>query len=344
MKKDVHNLNIFAGPNAMLDYLDPAKHAPASLVELPQSFILANSSLKKKDKVRIFLKMTSEWPMNTLKLAAVYHWYMVQKRQGKLTKRTVCVIASSGGAALPFVVIGRRFGVQVEVIMPKDAPMFKRMLVELANRKPVILSEEVPGKTGPDIARAMGDLLNHLVFDQYLDETNSDGHEEVTVAQIWRQAQALGIGLSGIAFAVGTSGTGNAVVSSLDKHHSDAIPVGVICAEGNPLPGMRSLSRLSPDQVPLFHKYGYAHYEVERYPSYQRAVQLLSDVGLKVGLTTGGVVEGTFRALEKIAEGDLVTWRKIANKDGERVFVGISADLLDLYLPQLSTILDPKDM
>src|ERR1700685_4023263 len=40
MKKNLRNLNVFVGQDAMFGYLNPAEHAPSSLVELPADFIL----------------------------------------------------------------------------------------------------------------------------------------------------------------------------------------------------------------------------------------------------------------------------------------------------------------
>jgi len=333
--KNLHGLNIFAGPDAVLDYLDPAKHPPTSLVELPREFIRSKISLPEGEKVRIFLKMLNEVPLGTGKLIPVLHWWRLQYEAGRVSRDTTGVISSSGGAALPFTVGGRRYGARVKVIMPKGAPVFKRMIVELANGEPVIQSEEIPGKTETDIVRELAKLPNHIVFSQYGDPTNTEGHKEVTAAQIWEQIEALGIGLSGIVFGVGTSGTGNAIVESIEEHGSDAIPVGVICAEGNSISGMRPLSRLDEELVPLFHQHDYSRFVVKQSTAYKYAVDLLREVGLRGGITTGAVLDGIFHTVEKFSR-DSVAWKKTANENGEHVFVGIAMDSLELYIPELS--------
>ena len=344
MKKNLRNMNIFVGKDAILRYLNPAEHAPASLVELPTEFIFAETSFSKKDRLRIFLKMASEWATNSVKMAPVYHWFEMQKKKGNLTKDTVVVIPSSGGAGLACVVVGRRFGVHVEVIMPKDAPQTKKDLIQLANGKPAIFSPETPGKTAVELAKKMGKLRHHIVFRQYEDNTNTDGHKLMTIAQIWDQMEAAGIPISGIVAGTGTGGTGNAAYEFLEEREAKAVAVRIVCAEENPLPGMRALSRLRPKQVPLFHEHQFLREEVERRPAFRLSVSLFRNVGLKVGMTTGGALGGLFNVLQKAKHLDPSAWGGFLNSQGERTFVVVNGDLLDLYLPQLSTVLNADGM
>jgi cysteine synthase len=342
--EDLGKMNIFLGDYGCLNYTDPTQHAPTSIVELPPSFVLANlPSATPQDKVRIMVKMMSESYANTIKSVVIRYWY--EDVAPRISDKTIAVLGSSGGAALPFIMIGRLFGVQhFKVFIPKDANENKVRLIERAGGDAVeiIRTPEILDDTAAGLARALTGEPDHEVFDQYSSDLNVRAHMRVTIDQVWDQMLAAGVEMSGIAVGSGTCGTVNAAYEFLKEYHTGCIALAVLCNEGNPLPGMRAESRLTPKQVPLAEKNPFVRWKVDRYPSYQMCIQLLG-VGLKVGLTTGGGVHGVFSFLENEHKHP-AQWDKLRNKDDEIVFVVTNADLLELYLGQLGPILDADAM
>ena len=149
MRNELENINVFLGEEGCKNYIDPTKHAPTSVVELPSSFILAHSHFLKKDRVRVVLKMMSETAFSTIKTIPVVWWYKGLEAAHKINEKTVTVINSSGGAGLPFVVIGLLFGVRHFVVfMPEDANQNKRKLIKRAGGKAVTIIETT--ETGND--------------------------------------------------------------------------------------------------------------------------------------------------------------------------------------------------
>jgi hypothetical protein len=70
----------------------------------------------------------------------------------------------------------------------------------------------------------------------------------------------------------------------------------------------------------------------------------LLEVGLKVGLSTGGVLRGMCDYAQGIKMNNPTQWDALRNDEGDRVFVCVSVDGLDAYLPQLSPVLDANEM
>src|ERR1700722_4685216 len=176
--------NVFVGPDAIVNYLDPSQHSYTSLVELPARTQF--NPFPKADKVRIFMKvMGAELPGNTFKLIPVFAWYKKQKKLGKINRKTVVVINSSGGAGLAAVMVGRAMKVkEVRGYMPEDTPIDKQRIIKRARGK-LFLTKDHPGEqTSVQRVRKMARRPHYLVFDQYGDDLNWKGHLEVTMKQI----------------------------------------------------------------------------------------------------------------------------------------------------------------
>jgi cysteine synthase len=348
MEDKFKNMNIFLGPEGHKHYTDPRQHAPTSLVELPSSFILANFPLlSQEDRVRVAIKRMNENPFNTTKTSPVYYWYERLEAEGKINDETIATVGTSGGLGIPFIAIGRLFGIKhFKLFVPKDANSSKVWIIDRVGGEALELKRtpEVLTENAAALARALIGEPHHEVFDQYDDEINSEAHKAVTITQIWEQTALAGVELSGIAFGSGTFGSVNAGRELLDEKGSNALAIAIICEEKNPLPGMRAESRLSREQVPLAHKHSsIIRWKIPRYPAYSMTIKLLG-IGQSVGLTTGGGVFGTLNWLEGVRHYNSELWEELKNNVGDRFFVVTNADILELYLHQIAPILDADDM
>lgn len=328
--------NVFVGPNALLDYLNPDNHPPTSLVEVP------NSILDEKN-FRIFAKMAREEPMCTLKAASVNGMYEEAERSGALKGVHTIVMASSGGAAAPAAIQARLRGKKFTAYIPKDAPEDKKYLVRLAGGD-VKESQETPGQpTSVELAREMGKQPGHLTFDQYGDAANHRAQARAIAGQVLQQLQSIGRGLGIIALPLGTTGSAVGARNLLQKESPKTLIVGVMCAEGNPVPGVRPRSRLGPKQILFDWEKGIHQVEVERYPAYAETVALFR-MGLRSGISGGLAFYGLCKFARSLHEKDRDVWESLRDKNGEINAVFVVGDLIDPYLPKLSTILEAEHL
>ncbi len=333
--------NIFIGPDATRNYLDMAQHEPTSCVELP--YALAGNPTK---KVRMLLKMMGpESALHTFKIVPTYRWFAERAKEGVLTKDTTVVMSSSGGAGLAGAAAARAHGVKIIVLMPEDTPLEKQVLIRRVigeDGGELVLTRKIAGqKTGVQLAREMGRKEHHLVFDQYGDDVNWQAHRDVTIGQVFEQAEAAGLKVGLIVAAMGTTGTLLGAREYCKEHSPETLVVGVMTEDDEPIPAVRSEKRLVPDQILFDWKTGTHQVKVSRYRPYQKTVQALR-YGLKVGLSTGAAMVGADRFIEGMPD-DLLE-RIPSNEDGSRIAVVISGDILDPYLNQLRVILDPEDL
>ena len=118
--------NVFSGPDALKDFLDPDQSPATPLVELPERLNPYASS-----RVRIFAKLLYLCPLLNLKFLPVLR--MLQNAGDELKDVHTLIESSSGNTAFSIAILGRLFGVErVEAIVPLDIAPGKLELLRLA--------------------------------------------------------------------------------------------------------------------------------------------------------------------------------------------------------------------
>lgn len=84
-------LNVFKGPNAVRDFLDPGKQPYLPLVEIPETL-----NPFAGDRVRIFAKLMSHSPLANVKAVPAFNMMREHHRRGDLDGVTRAVESSSG--------------------------------------------------------------------------------------------------------------------------------------------------------------------------------------------------------------------------------------------------------
>src|SRR3990167_9010793 len=98
------DLNLYAGPNALLDYLDPAKQPPTPLVELPPEL-----NPFYNQQVRVFAKLLFMTPAFNSKLIAARSLFDEAKAKGRLGGVHTLYENSSGNKILADALLARYF-------------------------------------------------------------------------------------------------------------------------------------------------------------------------------------------------------------------------------------------
>jgi cysteine synthase len=91
-------LNVFKGPNAIIDYLHPDLSPPVPIVEIPDKL-----NPFREDKVRIYAKMLTALPAQNVKMLPALNMLL---HQSDAANRPI-VEASSGSTALSLGIVAR---------------------------------------------------------------------------------------------------------------------------------------------------------------------------------------------------------------------------------------------
>lgn len=259
--------NVFRGPEAIRQFVDPALHAPVPLVELPPELHGVDIP-----GVHVFAKMMQMLPLGNVKSVPALSMLQRAEREGRLSPGTKLVESSSGNTVFSLALLGGAFGLgDVHAFASEEVSEGKLALLRLAGISVTLHCEPIcPSPDDPNSgimkARARGSQEGWINVDQYANSANPEGHERITAPQILAQLEGK---VDIFAAGLGTTGTLTGTVRSLRTTCPDLWSVGVVRAANNPVPGVRTRALLAPT--------GFA---------YDTAVDILEEVGTHEAFAT----------------------------------------------------------
>lgn len=319
--------NVFTGPTAIRDFLDPNKSLQTPLVELP--FPL--NPFPEKYRIRISAKMMSLTQFLNLKIYPAWNMLEEAEKKGRLKGVHTLIENSSGNMALSLKLLAPYFGVpNVQAIVPADIAGTKKELLDLVGVK-FIRSTETPGEpSGIVKAKRLGRKKGFRNLAQYENPDNPAAHAKWTAEQVWQQTHH---NITVFCGGLGTTGTVVGAAKCFKEKSAEIAVVGALCAKGNAVPGVRSEAKL--EDIRLDWKTGIHHVEVEAKESYRKSLELIR-AGIMAGPSSGFALAGLIRFLKE-------KYTLFRNVDGETLAVFVVGDTPHLYLDKYSTVLDPQD-
>jgi cysteine synthase len=320
-------LNVFTGPHALLDFLDPGKQPPTPLVELPPALNPFHAR-----GVRVFMKLLFMTPIFNAKLLASRNLLDEAKRDGRLKGVHTLVENSSGNKILADALLARLFGIRkVVAIVPHDIPPDKQLVLELFG---VECRKELGGI---DKARELGEQTGWWNPAQYHDEANPGGSQRWLGPQIFEQTRGE---ISVLCSGVGTGGTAIGAGRFLKRHVPRLTTIGVIPSTDE-VPGVRTIKRLGEVGLAWRNALDADPLVVDVVDAYFQSLRLCSR-GILAGPSGGMALAGLFKFLEvEAVSGD---FQRIRNARDEVVVVVPCPDSCMLYLDKYSTRLLPEQM
>ena len=316
--------NIFSGPDAIRQLLNPDCNPPVPLVELPEFL-----NPLARQRVRIYAKLLYLLPLLNLKSLPVLR--MLTAASETLKNVNSIVESSSGNTAFSLAILARFFGVSsVQAVVPIDIAPGKLELLRLAGAE---VRFAPPEGGGIELARKLGESSGCLNLDQYSNTANIEAHAIWTTRQVWEQT---GGNLTVYCAGLGTTGTALGAVKFFREHSCKVAVVGVHLDARSAIPGVRSCASLKEvtfnwsNEVPFV-------VEAATKESYKKSLDL-SRAGLIAGPSSGFALAGLLHFFEQHSDLD-----QFRNADGDVIAAFVCCDTPFPYLDKYSTILDPID-
>jgi len=137
-------LNVFKGPNAVRDFLDPGKQPYLPLVEIPQTL-----NPFAADRVRIFAKLMSHSPLANVKAVPAFNMMREHYRRGDLDGVSRAVESSSGNTVFSIALAARQFGVEKTLsFVPHEISWHKLLMLRFFGVEPIVNQEPPHPDTG----------------------------------------------------------------------------------------------------------------------------------------------------------------------------------------------------
>ncbi|HEY9787657.1 MAG TPA: pyridoxal-phosphate dependent enzyme, partial [Candidatus Obscuribacterales bacterium] len=234
--------NLYAGKEALQEYLSPANYQPTPLVELPDDL-----NPLRKSGVRIFAKMMPLVPLMNIKSLPAFSMLSEAARRGDLEGVNNIIESSSSNTVLSLSVIARLFGIENTgaLVDHSIAPSLTRMLrlfgIEVFLHPAA--GHPLFGKMEPRSERAAkcGKQPGWLNPGQYTNPDNPQGFEQWLAPDLWAQTDGR---LKILSCALGTCGTMVGVSRGLRKFDPSIEIVACCPAPGHAVPGPREKSLL----------------------------------------------------------------------------------------------------
>ncbi|MDE2021969.1 MAG: pyridoxal-phosphate dependent enzyme [Patescibacteria group bacterium] len=222
--------------NPYLDSLAPGKNEIVRVVDLPEHL-----NPFAKDGVRISAAIAYGSLLN-VKQILVRHLFETAFKRGEFDDVDTIVEASSGNTGLGIALLAKAYGFKkVVLIVPRDIAPGKLEPLRLLGAD-VMLHADTPGKpTAVQLAKKMGAQKGWYNFGQYTNEANPDAYYQWLAPEVEKLVPLRRIVVS---VGLGTTGTATGLARYFAEHGKDAYVVGVKCADGEAVPGMRDGNRL----------------------------------------------------------------------------------------------------
>ena len=290
--------NVFKGPNALKDFLNPGKHPNLPMVELPASL-----NPFAKDRVRIFAKLMGLSPLGNVKAVPAFNMIREMFLRGDLNGVDQLVENSSGNTVFSMALAARQFGVErTKAYVPSEISWNKLQMLQFFGIEPMVNEEpqnpaENDPATGVFKARRDGKRPDTINPGQYENPDNPNAHEKWTGPQIWEQTKGK---IDVFCAGLGTTGTliGNA---KFLKEKNPALKiVGAMRAPDNYVPGVRTKDLLKV--VDFDWKSHVDHIEFVQTKAAYISSMALSRKGMLAGPSSGLALVGLINHLKDLKE------------------------------------------
>jgi S-sulfo-L-cysteine synthase (O-acetyl-L-serine-dependent) len=257
---------------------------------------------------RFTLYAKLEWvnPFGSVKDRAASYLLRDLERRGQLTAERGVVEPTSGNTGISMAGIAAALGSRMRAVVPNKIPLEKKVLLKIAGADLDVVNDNVcpsPGLGEGSInlakTRAKAESERYVMPNQYENDLNVRAHYETTGPEIWRQTDGR---VSHVFVSLGTCGTAMGIARFLKERNSAVRLVAVQPSEGHDVPGLRNLSEL--DVSKLFDRSLVDELiEVDYELAYTRALDLARREGLMAGPSSGLILEGARRVVEREGTG-----------------------------------------
>jgi cysteine synthase B len=255
-------------------------------------------------KVRLFGKLEGNNPGGSVKDRIA--WYMVKsaEAEGKLTKGSTILEATSGNTGIGLAMVGAARGYKVKLVMPECVSMERRKVLEAFGAE-LVLS---PGNEGTDGAIRLAHKLydehrnGYFMPNQFDNPANIQAHYETTGREIYEQTRGeVSVFIAGM----GTTGTLMGAGKRLKEFNSSITVLGVEPHLGHKIQGLKNMSEsIVPKIFNL--KAMDQKWSVVDDDAFTMTRRLALEEGLFVGMSSGAAVWAAVKKAYEMKDGTIV--------------------------------------
>ncbi len=285
-----HKLRVYENVFEML----PDEENPTPLVRL--------NRLNPATGFPLYAKL--EWlnPFGSVKDRAAWEMLRDLEARGEVGGPRGLVEPTSGNTGISLASMARARGYHLRAVVPNKVPLEKKILLKIAGAELDVVSDELcpaPGLGDGSINLAKTHVKassqKYAMPNQYENEKNVQAHFRTTGPEIWRQT---GGQITHLFVSLGTCGTVTGTSRFLRGKKPSLKVIAVQPTEGHDVPGLRNVAQLAVSK--LFDSSLIDDIlEVDFHLAYTRALELCQNEGLLAGPSSGLILEGALRIVQR---------------------------------------------
>jgi cysteine synthase len=271
--------------------------------------IVELKNIDQKLNVKIFAKLEFLNPTGSHKDRIALYMIKEAIEKYNLKQGDIVVEASSGNTGISVAFIGKRFGLEPIIVIPRNTSKSKVAILKSLGAK-IIEGGEDPSSKDYYIKLASELSKKHgwIFLNQYENQANILAHYETTAKEIWNQLNGE---IDAFVMGVGTGGTITGVGRFLKERRKEIMIVAVT-PKGSVLAGGKGEEKieglLSTYISPLVDKRIIDKIvEVSYKEAKEMVLRLAREEGILAGISSGANVVACLKIAEEIREGNIVT-------------------------------------
>jgi cysteine synthase B len=257
--------------------------------------------LSPRPDVHLFAKLEGRNPTGSIKDRIVREMVVEAQRDGRLAPGDRIIEASTGNTGIALAMVGRALGYPVRIVIPENVyPEIPRCLAAYGAEITYVPSE-LGVKKAIDVARTIAADEGWFMLDQFSDPVNIRAHYEGTGPEILAAVPHVDLFVAGL----GTGGTLMGVGRRLKEANPQA---RVIAVEPHPGYQVHGLKSLADGFLPPLLDYDVLDGKilVRGGHAFRGAAQLIERESIFGGVSSGAVLHGALKAVERLPRGNVV--------------------------------------
>ncbi len=257
--------------------------------------------LSPRPNVHLFAKLEGRNPTGSIKDRIVREMVVEAQHDGRLGPGDRIIEASTGNTGIALAMVGRALGYPVRIVIPENVyPEIPRTL-EAYGAEITYVPSELGVTRAIAVARAIAADEGWFMLDQFSDPVNIRAHYEGTGPEILAEVPHVDLFVAGL----GTGGTLMGVGRRLKEANPDA---RVVAVEPHPGYQVQGLKSLADGFVPPLLDYDVLDGKilVRSGHAFRGAAQLMQREAIFGGVSSGAVLHGALKAIERLPRGNVV--------------------------------------
>jgi S-sulfo-L-cysteine synthase (O-acetyl-L-serine-dependent) len=263
------------------------------------------SVLAGRPGVRVLAKCEGNNPASSVKDRAARGMIMGAKTRGQLKPGMRLIEATSGNTGIALAMIAKAVGVEMHLVMPDTLTIERTQTMEAFGATVHLIDggmEQARDYAAQQVKDTAGKPDAFLMLNQFGNPDNPLEHYKTTGPEIWRDTAGQ---VTHFVSAMGTTGTIMGCSRFLKEQNPKVEIIGCQPTEGSSIPGIRRWSKeylptiFEPQRVDRI-------IDIAQKDAEDTTRRLARDVGLFVGISSGGAAWAALRIAAEIERGVIV--------------------------------------